>query len=102
MSVFSQSRLWQQAVAWARETGWLSHDEDKIIADGVYNAWIIATNAEWLTTGYRDRCILSDALENAFRPIRDERAADSLVILYQFLLEIRGRREGTLQQHRNH
>jgi hypothetical protein len=95
-------RFWKRAIDWIKESGWPTRDQDQVIADGVYTAWILATNADCLTTGYRDRGALSDALENAFRPIRDDRAADSLVILYQFLLEIRGRREGALQQHRNH
>ena len=95
-------QFWKRAIEWIRESRWPTREEDQVIADGIYAAWILATNSDWLTTGYRDRGALSDALENAFRPIREDRAADSLVILYQFLLEIRGRREGALQQHRNH
>ena len=98
----SPRELWKQSLDWVKETSWPTHDEDQAIADGVYAAWILATNSDWLASGCRDRGALSDALENAFRPIRDDRAADSLVILYQFLLEIRGRREGTLQRNRNH
>jgi len=98
----SPRELWRQSLHWVKETGWPTYAEDKAVADQVYTAWVIATNAEWLATSYRDRGKLSDALEAAFRPIRSDRAADCLYALFMVLLEIRGRREGILQRDRHH
>lgn len=94
--------LWRQSIDWLGESGWPTRTDDAAIADHVYLNWLAATNEQWLATHYRDRDELADALDRAFRPIRDERTADSLVILYLLLLEIRGRREGTLRRGRNH
>ena len=106
MSPFGKSAkvqsLWAQSLNWLRETGWPTCVADAAIADAVYREWIDATQSEWTATGYRDRERLSDAIDMAFRAVRDERTADALVILYLFLFELRGRREGTLQRHRNH
>jgi hypothetical protein len=94
--------LWRQSIDWLGESGWPTRREDAAIADKVYRKWLAATNQEWLSTHYRDRDELADALDRAFRPIRDERTADSLVVVELLLLEIRGRREGTLRRGRNH
>src|SRR5689334_3787782 len=102
MSSFEKSanaqRLWAQALDWLLETGWPTRVADSAIGDTVYREWIDATQSEWAATGFRDRELLSDAIDTAFRAVRDERAADALVILYLFLFELRGRREGTLQR----
>lgn len=95
-------RLWQLSVEWLGESGWPTRFDDAAIADRVYREWVAATNEQWLATRYRNRDDLADALELAFRPIRDERTADSLVILYLLILEIRGRRDGTLLRSRTH
>jgi len=95
-------QLWKQSIDWITASGWPTREQDDEIARNVYEEWINATNREWLATGYRDHEILADALENAFRPIRDERAADSLIIIFLLLLEVRGRRDGTLQRRQNH
>ena len=94
--------LWKRSLDWIEETGWPTQAEDRVIADRVYRSWINATDAEWIATHYRNRGKLSDALEAAFRLVRDDRAADCLYALFMVLLEIRGRREGILQQVRNH
>lgn len=94
--------LLKRSLDWVEETGWPTQAEDRAIADRVYQSWISATNAEWIATHYRDREKLSNALEAAFRPIREDRAADCLYALFMMLLEIRGRREGILQRNRNH
>jgi len=95
-------QLWRESLEWITSSGWPTRNEDDVIARTVYEEWIKATNAEWIASGYRDREMLADALENAFRPIRDELAADCLIIIYLFLLEIAGRRDGALHRGRNH
>jgi hypothetical protein len=95
-------RLWQHSLRWVRETGWSTREEDEAIAEALYTAWLLATDEEWNATRYRDRGKLGDALEEAFRPIRDERTADCLIILFLTLLEDRVRQEGVLERVRNH
>ncbi len=94
--------LLKRSIDWIKETGWPTQAADCAIADSVYRTWIAATDADWVATHYRDRGKLSDALEAAFRPIRDDRAADCLYALFMMLLELRGRREGIVQRVRNH
>jgi hypothetical protein len=93
--------LWRRSLDWLKETGWKTHAEDSAIADDIWRRWVTETDAECISTHHRDRQKLSDALESAFRPIRDERAADALIVLFLMLLEIRGRREGVLQRNRD-
>jgi len=94
--------LLDQALEWVRETGWPSRGEDTAIADRVYKSWIVQTNAEWTTTHSRDREKLSEAIEAAFRPIRDDRAADCIYVILMSELELRARRDGMLCQGRDH
>lgn len=94
-------QLWIEAFKWIKEMGWGTRKEDEVIADAVYAGWVAATNADSSTIHYRDRGKLMDALERAFRPIRDDRAADALIVIYLWLFELRGRREGILQRQRS-
>lgn len=94
--------LWLESLQWITETGWQTRREDEVIANAAYEDWIAVTNSDSLSIHYRDRGKLMDALEQAFRSIRDDRAADALVVIYLWLFELRGRREGILQrQQRN-
>lgn len=90
--------LWLESIAWIDATGWPTRQEDARIANSVYRAWVSMTTEDAITIHYRDRGKLMDELERAFRPIRDDRAADALVVIYMWLLELRGRREGILQR----
>ena len=95
-------RLLDQALKWIQETGWPSRGEDIAIADRVYESWIAETNDEWIKTRSRDREKLSEAIDAAFRPVRDDRAADCIYVILMSELELRARREGILRQDRDH
>lgn len=102
MQTWKARQLWQRSLEWVRQTGWPTRAEDEAIAEALYTAWLHVTDEEWNAARYRDRGILADALEEAFRPILDERTADCLIILFLTLLEDRGRQEGALERVRNH
>ena len=92
----------EQALDWIEETGWPSVSEDTAIANQIYEKWIDETNAQWRATGHRDREKLSDALETAFRSIRDARASDCAYIMFMIELELRGLSDGIFRQGHDH
>lgn len=87
-------RLLDKALAWVRVKGWPTRVDDEALADATYRAWITRTHDDWVRSGDRDRDLLDDML--AFRPIHDDRDADSLWVIFVTQLEYRGREEDHL------
>lgn len=69
---------------------------DSQIADRLYRQWLRDTDAMWVKSGYRDRDLLCDAIEETFIQHYGEEGGMARFILFSGLLEIRGRREGQI------
>lgn len=94
--------LLKAAHEWVRKTGWPTYCRDNAIADGVYEAWIKATDAEWAATQSRSYERLIDMIAEAFAGLHGEETIDHLQILLSLDLTLRGRQEGKLKRRSTH
>jgi hypothetical protein len=90
-------RLWSEAVTYITKDGWPTHVVDEEIATRLYQCWIQDTEEHWRLSGYRDRDLLRQALEETFIQHYGEEAGTARVIVFALLLECRARHEGQVR-----